>query len=72
MLVLSRKLGEKFVIEPAGITVTIVGFMAGNVIRVGIDAPQNQIVLRGELVGRYGKLQARAEKEERERKEGSV
>jgi carbon storage regulator len=47
MLVLSRKPGEKIVIGK-GITVTIVE-LAGNRVRIGVDAPDQLRILRGEL-----------------------
>lgn len=47
MLVLSRKLGETLVIGPE-ITVTVVE-VKGNRVRLGIKAPQQVTVLRGEL-----------------------
>lgn len=48
MLVLSRKLGETLVIGP-DITLTVVE-VKGNRVRLGINAPQQLTVLRGELV----------------------
>jgi carbon storage regulator CsrA len=47
MLVLTRKLGEKVVIGN-NITVTILSVDGGRV-RVGIDAPDDIRILRGEL-----------------------
>ena len=47
MLVLSRKLGEKVVIG-GGITVTVLDVIGGR-IRLGIDAPDDVRILRGEL-----------------------
>jgi carbon storage regulator len=47
MLVLSRKPGEKVVIGN-GITITLVE-VQGNRVRVGIDAPDQIRILRGEL-----------------------
>jgi carbon storage regulator len=47
MLVLSRKAGEKVVIE-GGITLTVVQVEGGRV-RIGIDAPHDVRILRGEL-----------------------
>jgi carbon storage regulator len=49
MLVLSRKAGEKVVIGD-GITLTVIEVKA-NRVRVGIDAPGQVRILRGELVG---------------------
>jgi carbon storage regulator len=47
MLVLSRKRGEKLVIGN-GITVTVVE-VVGNRVRLGIEAPDDVRILRGEL-----------------------
>jgi carbon storage regulator len=47
MLVLSRKPGEKIVIGD-GITVTVVE-VDGNRVRLGIEAPADVRILRGEL-----------------------
>lgn len=50
MLVLSRKLGEKIMLgEDIEITVCLI---AGNRIRLGIEAPNNTKILRGELKSR--------------------
>jgi carbon storage regulator len=48
MLVLSRKPGEKIVLEK-GITVTVLEIQGGRV-RIGVEAPEEVRVLRGELV----------------------
>lgn len=48
MLVLSRKLGEKILIE-GGITITIIDIDRGKV-RLGIEAPSDKRVYRSELV----------------------
>lgn len=50
MLVLSRKLGEKVVID-GGITITVVEVNGGRM-KMGIDAPANVGILRGELVAK--------------------
>jgi len=47
MLVLSRKVGEKLVID-GNITVEVVKIQ-GNRISLGIVAPSNVLILRGEL-----------------------
>jgi carbon storage regulator len=47
MLVLSRKPGEKVIIS-GGITITVVK-VQGNQVRVGIEAPEQTLILRGEL-----------------------
>ncbi len=52
MLVLTRKPGEKVVID-GGITVTVVN-VTGNNVRLGIDAPDQVRILRSELLGRDG------------------
>lgn len=69
MLVLTRILGESIVIEPAGIKVTVIGILAGNRIRLGIDAPGDQTILREELVGRYDRYRKEAEEIEQRRRE---
>lgn len=55
MLVLSRKLGEKIVID-GNITVEVVK-INGNRITLGIEAPSNVRILRGELRDRPSKVQ---------------
>ncbi len=47
MLVLSRREGEKIIIGDS-ITVTVVR-MSGDKVRVGIEAPDDMLILRGEL-----------------------
>ena len=47
MLVLSRKEGEEIRIGDS-VTITVVR-MAGDKVRIGINAPQEMLVLRGEL-----------------------
>ena len=49
MLVLTRKLGEKVVVD-GNITLTVVE-IRGNHVRVAIDAPKHIRILRGELAG---------------------
>jgi carbon storage regulator len=48
MLVLSRRTDETIEIEP-NIRVTILDIRNG-IVRVGIDAPKDQKILRGELI----------------------
>ncbi len=48
MLVLSRRLSEKILLPGLGITVQVVSVKAG-VVRLGIEAPAEVKVLRGEL-----------------------
>jgi carbon storage regulator CsrA len=48
MLVLSRKPGEKIVINN-NITITVVGVI-GNRVKIGIEAPDQVSILRGELI----------------------
>ena len=55
MLVLTRKVGESFVIGD-DITVTVVRVMGGGV-RIGIEAPEDCMIMRQEL----GKLLADSE-----------
>lgn len=49
MLVLSRKVGEKLVID-GNITV-VINRIAGNRITLGIEAPEHVHIVRGELHG---------------------
>jgi len=55
MLVLSRKLGERIVVPHLGIAVTILA-LKRNIVRLGIDAPADIRVLRGELVRQKNNL----------------
>lgn len=48
MLVLSRKPGEKLVLNGGEIVVTVVE-VRGNRVKIGIDAPKTVKVIRGEL-----------------------
>jgi carbon storage regulator len=50
MLVLSRQPGEKVVID-GDITITLVQVNGGQV-KIGIEAPADVVILRGELVAR--------------------
>lgn len=72
MLVLGRRVNQTIVIEPGNIKITVVNVSAGGAVRIGIDAPPEYTILREELVGKYGRLQAQAEREERRRQEGGV
>lgn len=56
MLVLSRKVGEKVLIGN-NIVLTVVE-VNGNRIRLGIEAPREMAVVRGELVGKGRDLDA--------------
>jgi carbon storage regulator len=51
MLVLSRKRGERIVVPQCRLVVTIIA-IRGKAVRLGIDAPAEVTVLRGELVRR--------------------
>jgi carbon storage regulator len=53
MLVLSRKINEKIVID-GGIVVTVVKIEGGQV-RLGIDAPGHIKVFRQEILGKAGR-----------------
>ena len=55
MLVLSRKVGDKLVID-GNITVEVVKIQ-GNRISLGIIAPSNVKILRGELIEQQAKAQ---------------
>ena len=70
MLVLGRRVNETIIIEPGNIRITITSVSSGGAVRIGIDAPPEYTILREELVGKYGLLQAQAEREEQRRKEG--
>ncbi len=48
MLVLTRKADETIVIE-GGITITVVK-VGRNVVRIGVDAPDDRRIYRGELL----------------------
>jgi carbon storage regulator len=51
MLVLSRKLGEKIILDtPTGDIVLCITGIAGNTVRVGIEAPQDVHIFREELL----------------------
>jgi carbon storage regulator len=58
VLVLSRRLGEKIVLPGLGITLQVVS-IKGNVVRLGIEAPPDVKVLRGELVSPLNQSQRR-------------
>ena len=49
MLVLTRRPGERIVVLPAGITITI-NSIIDNKVRVALDAPADQTILREELL----------------------
>ena len=48
MLVLSRRVGEEVLVPECGVTVTVLA-VQGNKIRLGIRAPAEVEILRGEL-----------------------
>jgi len=52
MLVLSRKLNEKIVIN-GDVWITVVGIQ-GNQVRIGIEAPDSMGIFRQELYDRFG------------------
>ncbi|MFM7541043.1 MAG: carbon storage regulator [Planctomycetota bacterium] len=56
MLVLSRKVGEEIVID--GNIVLSVVEITGNRVKIGIHAPRDKAVIRGELVGKGRDLDA--------------
>ena len=58
MLVLSRKLGEKIVIN-GNIVVTVVK-LDKNTVRIGIEAPDEVTICREELAPRYRTLEMTA------------
>ena len=49
MLVLSRRVNETIILPGLGVTVRVVR-LGGGVVRLGIEAPVEVVVLRGELV----------------------
>ena len=57
MLVLSRRPGDQIIIEPSGIRIVCLGPSRdkhGNIthsVRIGIDAPKSEKILRGEIAG---------------------
>ena len=62
MLVLSRKVGEQFVLPDLGITVKVVAVRGGQV-RLGIVAPAGVAVFREELARRLAAGRAEPAKE---------
>lgn len=56
MLVLSRKVGEEIVVD-GDIVLTVVE-VSGNRVKIGIRAPRDKAVVRGELVGKGRDLEA--------------
>jgi carbon storage regulator len=56
MLVLSRKVGEEIVID-GNIVLTVVE-ISGSRVKIGIHAPRDMAVIRGELVGKGRDLDA--------------
>jgi carbon storage regulator CsrA len=58
MLVVSRKVNEKILIFVDGVRIEVsVGSIRGQLVRIGIDAPQNVKVLREELENEIGDLE---------------
>jgi carbon storage regulator len=53
MLILTRRAGEKVVID-GEIVITVLEAGKGGQIRLGIDAPRSHRILRGELVDEVG------------------
>jgi carbon storage regulator len=53
VLILTRKLGEKIVID-GEITVTVLEIARGGQVRLGIDAPRKHRILRFELIEEVG------------------
>ena len=48
MLVLTRKANESIVLPDLGVTITLIS-TGGNRVRIGIEAPRDVIIRRGEL-----------------------
>lgn len=61
MLVLSRKVGERIQIGD-GITVTVVKITSAG-IRLGIEAPDNSVIVRSELLVKHREQAARDRRE---------
>ena len=59
MLVLTRKIGESFVVGD-DVKITIIDIIGGNKVRVGIDAPQEVPVYREEIYEQIKAENARA------------
>ena len=55
MLVLTRNVGETIEMPELGIVVTILS-VRGGVVKLGVEAPKDMKVLRGELVGTEPRL----------------
>ena len=53
MLVLTRRCGEVIHLD-GGIVIQVVSICAGHV-RLGIEAPRETVIMRGELVGATGR-----------------
>ncbi len=70
MLVLTRKLNEKIRIGPS-ITITVLR-MKGKAVRLGIEAPQDVSVIRGELCFELGEEDAREKHAPRRGKPGAT
>ena len=49
MLVLTRRTNETIELPGLGVTITLVK-IKGNHVRVGIEAPRDQLIVRGELM----------------------
>lgn len=69
MLVVSRRPGDQIVIEPSGIRIVCLGPQRdkdGNItqsVRIGIDAPKSEKILRGEIAGYPRNYQPQPEEE---------
>jgi carbon storage regulator CsrA len=57
MLVLSRRVADQIVIPSLGITLEVLS-IKGNLVKLGIDAPHDVRVLRGELIGKPAHCQS--------------
>ena len=62
MLVLGRRPNEKLMIRD-DVTVTVLG-VKGNHVRIGIDAPQETVILREEVLLKIKEQERLAEQEE--------
>lgn len=71
MLVLNRGINEWIDIEPAGIRVKFLGFSREGLARIGVTAPDEQDVIRGELCANWVRRKSPAERTGRAKDEAA-
>ena len=49
MLILTRKVGERIMIDDGSVVITVVEIKDGKTVRIGIDAPQERDIHREEV-----------------------